>query len=118
KLLPTNGQPLVLGKKIVDPNAPTVTIYKHIDVQPGGERDEWKTDPFEFTTEGDTWFARGTTDDKVPALTALFGARMALEQGARVNINSLWELEEEIGSPSFAGGVKAHKDELKTDFVV
>ena len=40
KLLPTNGQPLVLGKKIVDPNAPTVTIYNHMDVQPGGERDE------------------------------------------------------------------------------
>src|SRR5262245_20056850 len=118
KLLPTAGQPLVFGKKDVDPAAPTVTIYNHMDVQPGGERDEWKTDPFEFTAEGDTWFARGTTDDKGPALTALFGAKMALDRGARVNVHFLWELEEEIGSPSFAGGVKANKDALKTDFVV
>ena len=53
-----------------------------------------------------------------PGLTALFGARLAQARGAKVNINFLWELEEEIGSPSFAGGVKAHRDALKTDFVV
>jgi acetylornithine deacetylase/succinyl-diaminopimelate desuccinylase-like protein len=118
RLLPTNGQPIVFGRREVDPAAPTVTIYNHMDVQPGGAREEWKTDPFRFTTEGDTWYARGTTDDKGPGLTALFGARLALERGARVNVNFLWELEEEIGSPNFAGGVKAHKDLLKTDFVV
>jgi acetylornithine deacetylase/succinyl-diaminopimelate desuccinylase-like protein len=118
RLLPTKGQPLVFGRKIVDPAAPTVTIYNHMDVQPGGDRADWKTDPFKFTTEGDTWYARGTTDDKGPALTALFGAKLALERGARVNVNFLWELEEEIGSPSFAGGIKEHKAALATDFVV
>ena len=55
--------------------------------------------------KGDRWFARGTTDDKGPALAALFGARLALETGARVNIQFLWELEEEIGSPHFAPGL-------------
>ena len=34
-----------------------------------------------FTKEGDTYFGRGTTDDKGPALTALFGARAALDAG-------------------------------------
>jgi acetylornithine deacetylase/succinyl-diaminopimelate desuccinylase-like protein len=118
QLLPTPGNPLVFGRRVVDPSAPTVTIYNHMDVQPGGDRDEWKTDPFEFTTEGDTWYGRGTTDDKGPGLTALYGARLALERGARVNVNFLWELEEEIGSPSFAAGIKAHQAVLKTDFVV
>jgi acetylornithine deacetylase/succinyl-diaminopimelate desuccinylase-like protein len=118
ELLPTNGQPIVFGRRVVDPAAPTVTVYNHMDVQPGGPREEWKTEPFKFTTDGDTWYGRGTTDDKGPGLTALFGARLAQARGARVNINFLWELEEEIGSPSFAGGVKAHKDALKTDFVV
>jgi acetylornithine deacetylase/succinyl-diaminopimelate desuccinylase-like protein len=117
-LLPTAGQPLVFGRRVVDPDAPTVTVYNHMDVQPGGDRDEWKTDPFQFTAEGDTWYGRGTTDDKGPGLTALYGAKLALDRGARVNVNFLWELEEEIGSPSFAGGVKAHKDALTTDFVV
>src|SRR5204862_4398883 len=39
QLLPTKGQPLVFGRKVVDPAAPTVTIYNHMDVQPGGDRD-------------------------------------------------------------------------------
>jgi acetylornithine deacetylase/succinyl-diaminopimelate desuccinylase-like protein len=118
RILPTRGNPLVFGRKVIDPSAPTVTVYNHLDVQPGGPREEWKTDPFQFTVDGDTWYGRGTTDDKGPALTALFGARLAITRGARVNVNFLWELEEEIGSPNFAEGVKAHAAELATDFVV
>jgi acetylornithine deacetylase/succinyl-diaminopimelate desuccinylase-like protein len=118
RLLPTRGNPLVFGRREVDPAAPTVTVYNHMDVQPGGEREEWKTEPFRFTTEGSTWYGRGTTDDKGPALTALFGAQLAFDRGARVNVNFLWELEEEIGSPSFAGGVRENAELLATDFVV
>ncbi len=83
-----------------------MTIYNHLDVQPA-DAAEWRTPPFTFTRDGDRWIARGSTDDKGPALTALYGARLALEEDARVNIQFLWELEEEIGSPNFearAGG--------------
>ncbi len=118
QLLPTAGNPIVFGRREVDKAAPTITIYNHLDVQPGGAKEEWKTDPFTFTTIGDTWYGRGTTDDKGPALSALFGAQKALGDGARVNVNFLWELEEEIGSPSFAAGIKQHAELLKTDFVV
>ena len=38
-------------------------------------------EPFVFTKKGDTYFGRGTTDDKGPALTALYGAKAALEAG-------------------------------------
>src|SRR6185369_12492706 len=55
----------------------------------------------------DRWHARGTTDDKGPALTALYGAKLALDDDVRVNIQFLWELEEEIGSPNFEGGLRA-----------
>ena len=34
---PTVGNPIVHGKLVVDPKAPTVTVYNHLDVQPGGE---------------------------------------------------------------------------------
>ena len=70
---------------------------------------EWRTPPFSFTPRrrGRRWFGRGTTDDKGPALTALYGARLALEEDARVNIQFLWELEEEIGSPHFERGLAA-----------
>jgi acetylornithine deacetylase/succinyl-diaminopimelate desuccinylase-like protein len=108
----TGGFPLVLGRIIQDPSYPTVTIYNHLDVQPAEASDGWKTPPFEMTPSWTAngprrWFARGTTDDKGPALTALYGARLALETGARVNIQFLWELEEEIGSPHFASGLAA-----------
>ena len=77
-----------------------VTVYNHLDVQPASKETEpWRTEPFRFTKQGDTYFGRGTTDDKGPALTALLGARAAMEAGVPLNIKFLWEIEEEIGSP-------------------
>jgi acetylornithine deacetylase/succinyl-diaminopimelate desuccinylase-like protein len=102
----TGGFPLVIGRVLRDPSFPTVTVYNHLDVQPADPA-EWKTPPFSFSRAGDRYFARGATDDKGPALTALYGARLALETDARVNIQFLWELEEEIGSPHFARGLAA-----------
>ena len=105
-VIDTGGFPLVVGRIVRDPSLPTVTIYNHLDVQPA-DATEWRTPPFTFTRDGDRWFARGSTDDKGPALTALYGARLALEEDARVNIQFLWELEEEIGSPNFEAGLAA-----------
>ena len=105
-IVDTGGFPLVVGRILRDPSFPTVTVYNHLDVQPADPA-EWRSPPFTFTREGDRYTARGTTDDKGPALAALFGARLAMETDARVNIQFLWELEEEVGSPHFARGVSA-----------
>jgi acetylornithine deacetylase/succinyl-diaminopimelate desuccinylase-like protein len=105
-LVETGGPPLVLGRIVRDPSFPTVTIYNHLDVQPADPA-EWKSPPFTFTRAGDRWHGRGTTDDKGPALTALHGAKLALEDDVRLNIQFLWELEEEIGSPHFEAGLRA-----------
>jgi acetylornithine deacetylase/succinyl-diaminopimelate desuccinylase-like protein len=111
--------PLVVGKLIQDRSYPTVTIYNHLDVQPADRKKEgWKHDPFRFTRNGDRYLGRGTTDDKGPALSAYYGARCALEQGIPLNFQFLWELEEEIGSPSFEGALRKHAASLKTDSVV
>ncbi|HEY3123285.1 MAG TPA: M20/M25/M40 family metallo-hydrolase, partial [Thermoanaerobaculia bacterium] len=61
---------------------------------------------------------RGTTDDKGPAMTALFGARYAYNNGAPVNIHFLWEMEEEIGSPHFEETIRGHAREFATDSVL
>jgi acetylornithine deacetylase/succinyl-diaminopimelate desuccinylase-like protein len=105
-LVDTGGPPIVLGRIVRDPALPTVTVYNHLDVQPA-DPTEWRSPPFTFTRDGDRWHARGTTDDKGPALTALYGAKLALDDGARVNVQFLWELEEEIGSPNFEKGLKS-----------
>ena len=120
ELIETGGPPLVLGRLIRDPSYPTVTIYNHLDVQPADPA-EWDSPPFTFTreTSGDRWFGRGTTDDKGPALTALLGAQLAAQDGVKVNLQFLWELEEEIGSPNFERGLAAAVDQgFTTDVVV
>ncbi|HSP35148.1 MAG TPA: M20/M25/M40 family metallo-hydrolase, partial [Thermoanaerobaculia bacterium] len=118
-ILETAGHPLVHGRFRANGAKKTVTIYNHLDVQPASrETEPWDTDPFVFTKQGDRYFGRGTTDDKGPALSALWGAKAARDAGVRANIHFLWELEEEIGSGSFESGIKTHADELKTDSVI
>lgn len=115
----SKGNPTVHGVFDSDKALPTVTVYNHIDVQPASKETEpWETEPFVMTTKGDTYFGRGTTDDKGPALAALYGARAAREAGVPINIRFLWEFEEEIGSPNFETIISSAAPQLKTDSVV
>jgi acetylornithine deacetylase/succinyl-diaminopimelate desuccinylase-like protein len=99
RLVPTGGHPLVLGEMNAGPSFPTVALYNHLDVQPAERRDGWRTDPFRLVKRDGRYFGRGTTDDKGPAIAALFGAAAARAAGVPVNVRLFWELEEEIGSP-------------------
>src|SRR5438309_5614596 len=119
RILETAGNPIIHGRFDSDNGGPTVTIYNHLDVQPASRESEpWDSDPFTFTKNGDRYFGRGTTDDKGPALTALWGLRAAREAGVPINIRVLWELEEEIGSPSFEAAMKENANQLATDSVI
>ncbi len=117
RLYETKGHPIVHGRFDRGPDYPTVTVYNHLDVQPA-EGPDWNTEPFAFIREGDVYRGRGTTDDKGPAMTALFGGRYAFEQKIPLNIHFLWELEEEIGSPSFETTIRANARDFATDSIV
>lgn len=118
-ILETDGYPIVHGRFDTGRDLPTVTVYNHLDVQPASrETEPWTTDPFVFAKDGDRYLGRGTTDDKGPALTALFGIRAAREAGVRANMQVIWELEEEIGSPNFDGAMKKYGKQLATDSVL
>jgi acetylornithine deacetylase/succinyl-diaminopimelate desuccinylase-like protein len=108
---------LVHGRFHRGDRLPTVTVYNHLDVQPADGPD-WTTEPFRFTRRGERYFGRGTTDDKGPALAALFGATRAVDAGVAANVCFLWELEEEIGSPHFEATLRAHRAAFATDAVV
>lgn len=112
----TPGNPVVVGRFMTGSNRPTVTIYNHLDVQPANEP-QWQREPFVFHKDGNRYIGRGSTDDKGPALTALFGARYAVEHGTPVNIQFIWEFEEEIGSPNFEHFMKGKAKDLKTDSI-
>jgi acetylornithine deacetylase/succinyl-diaminopimelate desuccinylase-like protein len=117
KIVQTAGNPIVIGRFDVKGAKRTVTIYNHLDVQPADEL-EWRQDPFVFRKQAGKYFGRGSTDDKGPALTALFAAQYAVEERIPVNIRFVWEFEEEIGSPNFDKFLRKHKSYLKCDSVV
>src|SRR5687767_11678439 len=119
KIFETDGYPIVHGRFTSGRKLPTLTVYNHLDVQPASrETEPWDTEPFTFTRQGDRYFGRGTTDDKGPALSALWGIRAAREAGIPLNLNVLWELEEEIGSPNFESAIKANARLLATDHIL
>ena len=116
-IVETPGNPVIVGKMGSHAGAKTLTIYNHMDVQPAQEP-EWTAEPFKFVIDGDRYLGRGSTDDKGPALSALFAARYAQEAGIPLNIQFIWELEEEIGSPNFAHFLGARGEGLRTDSVL
>ncbi|HEX2120283.1 MAG TPA: M20/M25/M40 family metallo-hydrolase [Thermoanaerobaculia bacterium] len=119
KVIRTEGNPLVHGRFTSGRTLPTLTVYNHMDVQPASrETEPWDTDPFVFTKQGDRYFGRGTTDDKGPALSALWGIRAAREANVPINLNVLWELEEEIGSPNFESAIRQNAKDLATDHIL
>jgi acetylornithine deacetylase/succinyl-diaminopimelate desuccinylase-like protein len=113
----TDGHPMVIGIMGEQSTNPTVLIYNHLDVQPADE-DEWDQDPFVLTINKGRYGGRGTTDDKGPALTALFAAKYAREQGIPLNFRFLWEFEEEIGSPNFEKALRSQKQLLQADSIL
>ena len=63
-VMPSKGNPIVFGQKIVDPDAKTVLVYAHYDVMPAEPLELWKSEPFEpEIRDGHIW-ARGADDDK------------------------------------------------------
>lgn len=113
----TKGSPVVVGELPGDRRWPIVTIYNHLDVQPADPA-EWRYPPFEFRRDGDDYLGRGTTDDKGPALTALMAARFVVAKGIPIRVRFVWELEEEVGSPSFDGFLVEQGERLRTDSVL
>ena len=117
QIVETGGHPLVLGRLSSGNAHGGIAVYNHLDVQPA-EEPEWQHDPFRLHIDGERYMGRGTTDDKGPALAALFAARYAVQHGATVDVHFIWEFEEEIGSPHFDTAIAAQAKRLPVDAVL
>jgi acetylornithine deacetylase/succinyl-diaminopimelate desuccinylase-like protein len=121
EILSTPGHPIVYGELMeAGPNAPTVLVYGHYDVQPVEPLDEWKTPPFEASVRDGNMYGRGTADDKgqihihMKALEAYREAKGA----PPVNLKFLFEGEEEVGSVNLEDFVLNNVERLACDAAV
>ncbi|WP_234104721.1 M20/M25/M40 family metallo-hydrolase, partial [Streptomyces venezuelae] len=119
----TDGAPAVFAEwPSDDPDAPTVLVYGHHDVQPAAREDGWHTDPFEPTVVDGRMYARGAADDKGQVFFHTLGVRAHLAVTGRtapaVNLKLIVEGEEESGSPHFRALVEAHAERLAADAVI
>lgn len=120
-VLETAGHPAVYGDWChAGPDAPTVLVYGHHDVQPVDPLEEWGSPPFDPVIVDGECRARGAVDDKGQVLYEIEAARglLSLEGRLPVNLKFLVEGEEEIGSPNFEALLVAERERLACDAVV
>jgi acetylornithine deacetylase/succinyl-diaminopimelate desuccinylase-like protein len=121
------GAPAVFAEwRSENPDAPTVVVYGHHDVQPVDPVELWSFAPFEPAVvegpDGDRLLGRGASDDKGQVLYHLLGLRANLLASGRtsppVHLKVLIEGEEESGSPRFAELLRERRDRLGCDLIV
>jgi acetylornithine deacetylase/succinyl-diaminopimelate desuccinylase-like protein len=120
QVYPTGGHPVVYGQWLdAGPQAPTMLVYGHYDVQPVEPLELWESDPFEPTERGENLYGRGASDMKGQVMAALSAVESVQSQGPLpVNVKFIIEGEEEIGSPNLTSFLETHKDLLASDFAL
>jgi acetylornithine deacetylase/succinyl-diaminopimelate desuccinylase-like protein len=116
-----DGLPAAYGEHLgAGPDAPTVLVYGHHDVQPVDPLDQWTSPPFEPTFVDGECRARGAIDDKGQVLYEIEAVRGLLQRDGRlpVNLKFLIEGEEESGSPTFERILTTHRERFACDAVV
>lgn len=119
EVMPTVGNPVTYGEKIIDPKKPTVLVYGHMDVMPVEPLAEWRTTPFEPVIKDGKIWARGADDDKGQSFMQAKAFEFMVKTGQLpCNVKFMIEGEEEIGSGSLYGFCEAHKEMLKADVIL
>ncbi len=118
KLLITRGNPIAYGElRAAHPDAPTVLIYGHYDVQAVGDPDAWTSPPFQPEVRDGRVYARGASDDKGNFLPLLHAACSLARAGELpVHVRVLVEGEEEAGGAAVQDWIRA--DERGADVAV
>lgn len=112
---PTGAHPIVTAEWMgAGPDAPTVLVYCHYDVQPVDPEDEWVRPPFEPRFEDERIYARGAGDDKGQLFMHLAAVEAWMRTAGRlpVNLRFFFEGDEEVGSVPVDAFIDEHGAEL------
>ncbi|GAA4547442.1 dipeptidase [Amycolatopsis samaneae] len=114
----SDGSRAVLGSRgRAGPDAPTVLLYAHYDVQPPLSETAWQTPPFRLTEVGGRWYGRGAADCKGNILMHLTALR-ALDSAVPdlpVNLKLVVEGSEEQGTGGLENFVAGNAELLRAD---
>jgi acetylornithine deacetylase/succinyl-diaminopimelate desuccinylase-like protein len=113
--------PLVYGEwSGAGPDAPTLLLYTHYDVQPAAMEDGWTSDPFVPVVRDGRLYARGAVDSKshVVAWLKAVESLLVADDPCPVNIKILFEGEEESGSEQIFEFVASNKEKLASDVII
>ncbi len=116
----TSGHPVVYGDWLHAPDAPTVIVYCHYDVQPVDPLELWDSPPFDPVVVGERMLARGAADDKgqlhlhLRATEAILAARGSLP----VNLKFVFEGDEESDAVHLERWLTENKSRLAADFAL
>lgn len=113
-----DGSQAVVGSRAGSrPDAPTVLLYAHYDVQPPVDEQAWRTPPFEMTEVDGRWYGRGTADCKGNILMHLTALR-ALGDDLAVNLKLVVEGSEEQGTGGLEEFVQANPELFRADAIL
>lgn len=111
-----DGQPVTPSQWASDPFAP---MMRDGPLSPRARQVDWQHAKGPFDPE---WrlFGRAVADDKasIIAFLAAFDALRALHRAPSVNLDVLWEGEEEAGSPHVATILQDHAAQLRSDLLL
>ena len=117
----TSAHPIVTAEWMhAGPDAPTVLVYCHYDVQPTDPLEEWVRPPFEPRHEDDRVYARGAGDDKGQLFMHLKAVEAWMATAGRlpINLRFFFEGDEEVGSEPIEQFIAEHGDLLRADVCV
>jgi acetylornithine deacetylase/succinyl-diaminopimelate desuccinylase-like protein len=117
---PTRAHAGLFAERLVDPSAPTVLIYGHVDVQPVDPLELWENPPFEPRIKDGAIWARGADDNKGQHYAQISGVESVIQGGGGlpVNVKFIIESDEEYDGEAMAEVAPKHKDKLRCDVFV
>ncbi len=110
------GYPAIYGEIPGPPEAPTVLLYAHYDVQPTGATQKWTTPPFEPVERNGRLYGRGAADDK-SGIAAHIATIQAFKGHLPINIKIIIEGDEEF-SGSLTSYIPQHPALFKADVII